>query len=53
MRIEFDPEADAYVIHDQELGDFYGVTPGQAQDYYIVALRIAADHARKNPEETR
>jgi hypothetical protein len=51
MRIEFDPEADAYVIHDQALGNFYGATLSQAQDYYIVALRIAADHAHKNPEE--
>lgn len=48
MTTDYDPETEEYMIHDPLLGEFYGATPGQAHDNYIVALRIAADHARHN-----
>ena len=51
MTTDYDPETEEYVIHDPLLGDFYGATPRQAHDNYIVALRVATDHARKNPPE--
>lgn len=51
MTTDCDPETEEYVIHDPLLGDFYGATPRQAHDNYIVALRVATDHARKNPPE--
>jgi hypothetical protein len=51
MDAKWSDDDESYVFTDQVLGDFYGATPSQAHAAYLEALRIAGDHARKNPQE--
>lgn len=47
MEAEYIEELGEWVI-STDLGEFFGATPGQAKRAYLDALRVAADHARKN-----
>jgi hypothetical protein len=53
MDAKWSDDDESYVVSDPVLGDFYGATPSQAHAAYLEALRVAGDHARKNPQEAR
>lgn len=48
MQAEYIEEIGEWVISTPDLGEFFGATPHQAERAYLDALRVAADHARKN-----
>lgn len=49
----YDEELGEYVYQDTQygLGEFFGATAAEAKQAYLEALRVWADHARKNQDE--
>lgn len=51
----YDEELGEYVYQDTQygLGEFFGATAAEAKQAYLEALRVWADHMRKNPDESQ